>query len=58
MLLGVVLYLSYGLALAALLPLAVLICTRRWRPFVVAALGAGGGRSGTAYGRSAASAGP
>jgi hypothetical protein len=40
-LLGFSLYLSYGLALAGLLPLAVLLVTRRWSPFLVATIGAG-----------------
>ncbi|MPZ65316.1 MAG: hypothetical protein GEU83_07270 [Pseudonocardiaceae bacterium] len=40
-LLGFSLYLSYGLALAGLLPLAVLLVTRRLGPFVVATIGAG-----------------
>lgn len=36
LLLGASLYLSYGLVLAGLLPLAVLACTRRWAPLLVA----------------------
>lgn len=40
-LLGCSLYLSYGLALAGLLPLAVLLVTRRLSPFVTATIGAG-----------------
>lgn len=40
-LLGFSLYLSYGLAAAGLLPLAVLLMTRRLGPFVIAAVGAG-----------------
>jgi hypothetical protein len=41
LLLGYSLYLSYGLALAGLLPLAVLLVTRRLSPFVMATIGAG-----------------
>ncbi len=40
-LLGFCLYLSYGLVLAGLLPLAVLLVTRRLGAFAVAAIGAG-----------------
>ncbi len=40
-LLGFSLYLSYGLAAAGLLPLAVLLVTRRLGPFVMAVIGAG-----------------
>jgi hypothetical protein len=38
-LLGYTLYLSYGLALGMLMPLAVLWLTRRWRPAMLALLG-------------------
>ncbi len=41
LLLGYSLYLSYGLVLGGLLPLAVLAVTRRLRPFVLATVGAG-----------------
>lgn len=40
-LLGFSLYLSYGLVLAGLLPLAVLLVSRRLGPFVAATIGAG-----------------
>jgi hypothetical protein len=40
-LLGCTLYLSYGLALGLLLPLAVVVVTRAWRAAGVAVLGAG-----------------
>ncbi|MGH4018466.1 MAG: hypothetical protein ACRDT0_04325 [Pseudonocardiaceae bacterium] len=40
-LLGASLYLSYGLVLGGLLPLAVLLATRRARPVVLATIGAG-----------------
>jgi hypothetical protein len=40
LLLGYALYLSYGLVLGGLLPLAVLVATRRWRAVAVALVGA------------------
>lgn len=40
-LLGATLYLSYGLMLGGLLPLAVLLSSRRLRPVAIAAVGAG-----------------